>query len=399
MRRYGLSMGSDIHDWHSVTGRSNSTWTSLIESVYTAHLSLPPHGHPVIAKRPHLNLEPFVWYNKSQIWSAWENLVLLGLELELQGNTLTPGLKEDIVDIGRQCLEVQFDELYVRLLERFKKKDVNKVLGLGGLLMDTLVDLDNLLGTHKSFLLGQWLQGAQRSAFDPKDEENLRFNAMNQITWWGPNAEILDYAFKQWSGVISDYVLPRWSAFIQYLVTSIVTQHKYSQAEFDALSAAVEEEFITSSKYYSAKAKGGLLMDTLVDLDNLLGTHKSFLLGQWLQGAQRSAFDPKDEENLRFNAMNQITWWGPNAEILDYAFKQWSGVISDYVLPRWSAFIQYLVTSIVTQHKYSQAEFDALSAAVEEEFITSSKYYSAKAKGDVLETAQKLFKKWSIINF
>ena len=33
----------------------------------------------------------------------------------------------------------------------------------------------------------------------------------------------------------------------------------------------------------------------------------------------------------------QITLWGPNGEIMDYAAKQWSGLFSSYYTPR-SAF-------------------------------------------------------------
>ena len=64
-----------------------------------------------------------------------------------------------------------------------------------------------------------------------------------------------------------------------------------------------------------------------------------------------------------FNARNQITLWGPDGgfifldiiyfckanllgQILDYAGKQWSGMVSDYYIPRfqrssiWTTFIR-----------------------------------------------------------
>jgi len=31
---------------------------------------------------------------------------------------------------------------------------------------------------------------------------------------------------------------------------------------------------------------------------------------------------------LRYNALNQITLWGPIGEIVDYAAKQWAGQLS-----------------------------------------------------------------------
>ena len=38
----------------------------------------------------------------------------------------------------------------------------------------------------------------------------------------------------------------------------------------------------------------------------------------------------------------QITLWGYDGNILDYAAKQWSGLIRAYYLPRWSLFFKLL---------------------------------------------------------
>jgi hypothetical protein len=38
----------------------------------------------------------------------------------------------------------------------------------------------------------------------------------------------------------------------------------------------------------------------------------------------------------------QLTLWGPNGEILDYASKQWSGMVADYYYPRWKLFFDTL---------------------------------------------------------
>jgi alpha-N-acetylglucosaminidase len=37
-----------------------------------------------------------------------------------------------------------------------------------------------------------------------------------------------------------------------------------------------------------------------------------------------------------------LTLWGPNGEILDYASKQWSGMVADYYYPRWKLFFDTL---------------------------------------------------------
>jgi hypothetical protein len=45
----------------------------------------------------------------------------------------------------------------------------------------------------------------------------------------------------------------------------------------------------------------------------------------------------------KFNKiLYQLTLWGPNGEILDYASKQWSGMVADYYYPRWKLFFDTL---------------------------------------------------------
>ena len=50
--------------------------------------------------------------------------------------------------------------------------------------------------------------------------------------------------------------------------------------------------------------------------------------------------------NLEFNARNQITLWGPNGEIIDYAAKVgWAGLVGDFYGSRWDIFLQYVVNA------------------------------------------------------
>merc|ERR1712129_457982 len=39
------------------------------------------------------------------------------------------------------------------------------------------------------------------------------------------------------------------------------------------------------------------------------------------------------------NARNLITRWGPNAEISEYASREWSGLLSNYYKMRWQLFL------------------------------------------------------------
>ena len=68
-----------------------------------------------------------------------------------------------------------------------------------------------------------------------------------------------------------------------------------------------------------------VFIDLLEDLEKILRTNKNFLLGPWLESSKSLSTNEEDKKNYEFNARNQITLWGPEGEILDYAGKQWLG--------------------------------------------------------------------------
>ena len=43
--------------------------------------------------------------------------------------------------------------------------------------------------------------------------------------------------------------------------------------------------------------------------------------GTWINDARSWASSPEEAAVLEFNARNQVTLWGPNGEIIDYAAK------------------------------------------------------------------------------
>lgn len=55
--------------------------------------------------------------------------------------------------------------------------------------------------------------------------------------------------------------------------------------------------------------------------------------------------------------MFQLTMWGPNAEINDYARKEWAGIIIEYYAKRWTHFVSELELSILTGKPIQRHDF------------------------------------------
>ncbi|XP_059151903.1 LOW QUALITY PROTEIN: alpha-N-acetylglucosaminidase-like [Physella acuta] len=74
---------------------------------------------------------------------------------------------------------------------------------------------------------------------------------------------------------------------------------------------------IWCSRSVYPKVAGASLVDLLADLDHLLSANERFLLGTWIADARSWATDADESKLYEYNARNQITLWGPTAQICD----------------------------------------------------------------------------------
>ncbi|KAF8508809.1 C-terminal domain-containing protein [Hysterangium stoloniferum] len=98
--------------------------------------------------------------------------------------------------------------------------------------LSLLCDLDTLLWTNDNFLLSNWIKAVRSwaaSSDDSQYADYLEYNARNQITLWGSDGEINDYASKQSAGIVGTYYLPRWDNVYCWKNTTQTAQSFNSQ--------------------------------------------------------------------------------------------------------------------------------------------------------------------------
>nr|CAD7395907.1 unnamed protein product [Timema cristinae] len=110
--------------------------------------------------------------------------------------------------------------------------------------------------------------------------------------------------------------------------------------------------------------------------------------------SSRAQHDKREAQKYEYNARNQITLWGPNGEIRDYANKQWAGVVINYFRPRWELFLGALNTSLVTGVKFNQTEVNNQLFNVELMFTLDKTIFPHLPKGNSVEIAWQLHQKW-----
>lgn len=111
------------------------------------------------------------------------------------------------------------------------------------------------------------------------------------------------------------------------------------------------------------------------------------MLATWLASANNLATSIGDyaiRDLYESNARHQITLWGPNGEIIDYANKQWSGIVMDFFIPRWTVFFDVLQDSIITKKKINNNSLKKMIMENAEFPFVRSRNYSKSCEGTVL---------------
>ncbi len=115
--------------------------------------------------------------------------------------------RNDIVEFSAFVLSADADRHYAQALEARQS-------GNDGVASDELKEctgilrnVDRLLASHPGRRLSDWVRYARNAADDRKTADRYEANAKRLITVWGGFQE--DYAARLWSGLISDYYIPR----------------------------------------------------------------------------------------------------------------------------------------------------------------------------------------------
>lgn len=229
----------------------------LLKSVYAFEGLQNIRGKYTLCRRPTLKWKPWSWYDEKLVRKALRKFVTIADNETVPMNNL---FRCDLVDLTRQYLQNQADTLYLNIVDAFKAKiNFEQFSSMSEEFLDLLNDLDSLLGTHNDFLLGNFLEGAKALGLNDAERKQYELNARNQITLWGPNGQIIDYATKQWSGIVKDYYVPRWTLFFEQLRSCLQHITSFNQTKFqEDVFQQVELPFNVDSKVYPTQPEGEL---------------------------------------------------------------------------------------------------------------------------------------------
>jgi alpha-N-acetylglucosaminidase len=199
---------------------AEEAYRKLIHLVYNNQVSGVATGS-LIQTRPLLT--GLKGYQRPSKYNYKELTDILTLMLSANAKSLqSPEYQKDLVVVTKQILDNLIIPLRKKVNEAYLAKDTAELEKQTRIFLGILDDQDRLLATQPEFLLGKWIQDAREFGSDPESKAYYEKDARVLLTTWGNEGnEIIDYASRDLSGLLSSYYKARWEFFFRKLKTNM----------------------------------------------------------------------------------------------------------------------------------------------------------------------------------
>ncbi len=240
----------------------------------------------IIAARPALHPKKSGPNSNFEIPYSQDTLIIVE-DFLLGCDPVADGYLFDIVDIQRQIMSNLGQGLNKKIAEAFESGDIEKFDKRTTEFFELLTDLDSLVGTRREYSFEDKIQNAHSWATTQQESDLYDFNQSMQVTQWGPiqmpvsdkngsscnsgSAQfdgqnvphswygrdvLFDYSWREWSGLIREYYLPRWQMFYKMLRGKLTDGSWKNYREYEEnLPRTSEREAISADDFYSSMTK------------------------------------------------------------------------------------------------------------------------------------------------
>jgi hypothetical protein len=212
-----------------------TAWQQLEVSLYRTRYWTPrwwnkKAGGYLLFKRPALQIfdaEPMPG-DASKLRSVIESLLM-----QADAYRDAPLFQYDLVEYTRHYLSGQIDALLQQTLAAYQRGELYAAAQAERKLEDLAIGLDALLGGQQE-TLGSWTAAAAAQADgDSARRAYYLANARAQISVWGGEGNLADYASKAWQGMYAGFYLPRWQRLFAALRQAGLDGKVFDQQAFD----------------------------------------------------------------------------------------------------------------------------------------------------------------------
>ncbi|CAI2328972.1 unnamed protein product [Caenorhabditis sp. 36 PRJEB53466] len=151
-----------------------------------------------------------------------------------------PLFREDLNDVMRAITQFEMgNEAVLSISEAFLLEDKQQIGASCANLMEMFAKLD----AYTNRDVRDWIENAESIAASSEERETFAVSARDLLSTWGPRGENVDYAHREWNGLISGYYAPRWEYFCEWILAHDVFNHtEFANSVFED----VERPFLTA---------------------------------------------------------------------------------------------------------------------------------------------------------
>ena len=249
-RRYGADSKQALEALHIAYKTTYSIKSSRgTELPYNSAI----HGRPTMKR----GMKARQWGTISKGYHEWELAeAWLKMIQAAPACAASDGYRFDLVDLGRQILGDLGTRYHYAIYDAWKAKDAKAVRLYSKKILQLIADMDRLMATRKEFLAGKWISDARRWGKTPAEKAYCERAARELITTWTLPETHVDYASREWAGLIQDVYLPRWTIWTKALDAGIKKKWKINEKAIRNDIRKSDIAWVKANKVYSAEPIG-----------------------------------------------------------------------------------------------------------------------------------------------
>lgn len=235
--------------------QAEKAWETLVDSIYNswAFYGLGPQVNARPSLRGHgtYYTKPEYHYDNELLLECCRNL--------LAHPSRRDAYKYDLVNFYSQYLANKYWEVRDEFTAGYDEKDLAKMQAAREEAQMIFDDIDELLSTHKSYLLGKWIEEARAMGIDEAEKAYYEENARTLLTIWG-GPVLNDYANRMWAGLVSGYYAGRWNLFFDEAMRCVENGEEMDEKAFgDSAISEFEHAWCKGSEKYASEPVGNTI--------------------------------------------------------------------------------------------------------------------------------------------
>ncbi|MBO4774585.1 MAG: alpha-N-acetylglucosaminidase [Bacteroidales bacterium] len=157
--------------------------------------------------------------------------------------------KYDLINLFSQWMGNRFMDIRNDFTAAYKNRDINEMERQVEIANQLFADVDTLLNTHPSFMLGPWIEMARDWGTTEAEKDYYERQARTLLTIWG-GPVLNDYANRMWGGLVGDYYARRWNLFFEAVIQAVKEGKEFDEKAFGEELSKFEQAWTESHTKY-----------------------------------------------------------------------------------------------------------------------------------------------------